>query len=298
MNRKLVIFTALSMGFSLGLAGCGSTQHASLPSVKVKAARAKPTLVIPTPANTLEGAAPEPNGTMWIVAGSPASHGIYQIDLSQKKVSGSVSVSNHASTIAESSTGILALGMATQSAGAVKFLNGSSGAKLASVPLSGPVVALAAGVDGTTFYALNGNNSSKTVAIVNAQKDKVESTIPAPSDAVSVVPAPNEQSVYVLEPNGVVSQIASAGGHITAQFPIGHSGRALAIGPNGNTLYVLKGQGAVRNVAVVNLATESVKEVLPAPANAQNLEMSPNGQILYDIVGAPGVGNVQAFAVP
>ena len=299
MNGAILSAAAAGMlGLVVLVSGCGTrpTQNASGPSAKVS--HAKPTAIIPTPAGTLDGTAPEPNGTMWVVAGSPASHGIYQIDLSQKKISGSVSVSNSATAIAESSTGLLALGMATATTGAVQFLNGSSGASLATVPLSGPVVALAAGDDGTTFYALNGNSTSKAIAIINGQKDTVESTIPAPSDAVSVVPAPNEQSVYVLEPNGVVSQIATAGGHITTQFPIGHSGRALAIGPNGNTLYVLKGQGAVRNVAVVNLATESVKEVLPAPANAENVVLSPDGQILYDIVGAPRLGNVQAFSVP
>ncbi len=299
MNRaKLFTAITLALGVGIVVAGCGSKPAHESVSPSAKISHAKPTTIIPTPAGTLNGAAPEPNGTTWIVAGTTASHGIYQIDLTQKKVGGSVSVSNSAKVIAESSTGILALGLATPTTGAVQFRNGSSGALLATVPISGPVAALAAGDDGTTFYALNGNSTSKAIAIVNGQKDSVESTIPAPSDAVSLAPAPNEQSVYVLEPNGVVSQIATAGGHIITQFPIGHSGRALTIGPNGNTLYVLKGQGSTRNVAVVNLATESVKEVLPAPANTENIVLSPNGQILYDIVGAPGLGNVQAFAVP
>lgn len=299
MNRtKLTAAVTLGVALTTILAGCGHHSATKSSSPALKASRAKPTEIIPTPSNTLGGTAPEPNGTMWVVAGSPSSHGIYQVDLSRKKISGSVSVSNNATTIAESSTGLLALGISTATSGALEFLNGSSGALLTTVPVSGPVVSLAAGDDGVTFYALNGTNSAKSVAIINGQTDKVESTIPAPSDAVSVVPAPNENSVYVLEPNGVVSQLTTAGGHISTQFPIGHSGRALAIGPNGNTLYVLKGQGTVRNVAVVNLATESVKEVLPAPGNTQNIVLSPNGQSLYDVVGAPGVGNVQVFAAP
>lgn len=297
-GAKFSAAAMLGVALTAALAGCGHKAVTKSSSPAMKASHAKPTEIIPTPSNTLDGTAPEPNGTMWVVAGSPSSHGIYQLDLSRKKSTGSVSVSNHADAIAESSTGLLALGISTASTGAIQFLNGSSGASLGTVPLSGPVVALAAGDDGVTFYALNGTSHAKSIAVINGQHHKVQSTIPAPSDAVSIIPAPNENSVYVLEPNGVVSQLTAAGGHISTQFPIGHSGRALAIGPNGNTLYVLKGQGTARNVAVVNLATESVKEVLPAPANTQNIVLSPNGQVIYDVVGAPGVGNVQAFAAP
>lgn len=289
---------ALSTVVAFMAAGCGTSAAPHSGGTVVKASHAKALKIIPAPANTLGGTPPQTNGTLWVVAGNAKSHGIYQMDLSNRKVIGSLSVSNNATTIAESPTGLMALGVATSSTGAVQFRNGSSGALLATVPLSGPVAALAAGVDGTTFYALNGRPGNMAVAIINGKKDSVETSLPAPSNAVGVVPAPNEQSVYVLQPNGVVTQIATTGGHIAAQFPIGHSGRALAIGPGGNTLYVLKGQGSVRNVAVVNISTESVKTVLPAPANTQNIVLSPNGRNLYDIVGAPGSGNIQTFAVP
>ena len=298
MTRRKSVTTMLAGAIALiALAGCGlkSTPVTSSPSQK--ASRAKPVAIIPTPANTLDASYPEPNGTMWVVAGSAGSHGIYQVNLSHKKLGGSVSVSNNANTIAESSTGILGMGISTAASGAVQFLNGSSGAPLKTVPVDGPVTALATGSDGITFYALNGTAKAKNVAIINAQTDKVDATIAAPSDAVSVVPAPNQQSVYVLEPNGVVSQITTAGGHISTQFPIGNSGIDLAIDPNGNTLYVLKGQGITRNVAVVNLAKEAVTEVLPAPANTQAIALSPNGQVLYDIVGTTGVGNIQEYSL-
>lgn len=296
MNRiTMIAMTVMGTGAVLALAGCGSKPAHNATGPRVKASHLKPSVIIPTPANTLDGTYPEPNGSMWIVAGSPSSHGIYQVNLGSKKLGGSVSVSNNANTIAESSTGILALGVSTAASGAVQFLNGSTGAPLKTVAVSGPVASLAAGADGVTFYALNGTPKAKAVTIINAQTGKVDATIPAPSDAVSVVPAPNEQSVYVLEPNGVVSQLTTAGGHITTQFPIGNSGIDLAVSPNGNTLYVLKGQGTLENVAVVNLAKEAVTEVLPAAANTQAIALSPNGQILYDIVGAPGVGNIQEF---
>ncbi|MCY0878155.1 MAG: hypothetical protein OWU84_04355 [Firmicutes bacterium] len=281
-----------------GLAvGCGTSASHPTTAAGTNPSRAKPSMIIPTPAATLDASAPEPNGTFWVLAGPPTTRGIYEIDVARRKVLGSVSVSNSAVAIAESSTGVVAVGLATPTTGAVEFCNGSTGALLNTVPVGGPVVSIAAGDDGTSFYVLNGTTTAKTVTIVDSQTDKIVGNIPAPADAVSVVPAPNETSVYVLEPNGVVSQIATTGGHILAQFPIGHSGRSLAIGPDGHTLYVLKGQGATRNVAVVNLATESVHTVLPAPANAEAIVLSPDGQILYDVVGTPTVGNVQAYTL-
>ena len=298
-NNLVRVRTLGALGaLAVAAAGCGNSAAPHSGGAVVKASHAKALKIIPAPANTLGATAPQTNGTLWAVAGNAKSHGIYQMDLSNHKVIGSLSVSNTASTIVESPTGLVALGMATPSTGAVEFRNGSSGSLLATVPLSGPVVALAAGVDGSTFYALNGHPGNMAIDIINSQKGSIETSLPAPSNAVSVVPAPNEQSVYVLQTNGVVSQIATTGGHIATQFPIGHSGRALAIGSGGNTLYVLKGQGSVRNVAVVNIPTESVKTVLPAPSNTKNVALSPNGKELYDVVGAPGIGDIQAFAVP
>lgn len=294
-SRRLALAALVPL---LGLlTACGAKALPPSTAPSVKASHAKPRVIIPTPGGTLDGTDPEPTGSMWVVAGTAKSRGIYTIDLSTRKITGSVSVSNAASSIAESSTGILAVGLATPTTGAVEFLNGSTGAPLQTVPVAGPVVSVAVGSDGVSFYVLNGTTSAKSVTILNAQTDKVEGTLPTPADAVSVVPAPNEQSVYVLEPNGVVSQIATAGGHILTQFPIGNSGTALALNPAGNTLYVLKGQGTIENVAVVNVATESVTAVLPAPANTEALALSPNGQTLYDIVGAPGLGNIQAFSL-
>ena len=272
---------------------CGS--HSTLHNTSAPASHAHPNMIIPTPAGTLAATAPEPNGTLWVLAGNSTSRGIYNMDVSRKKTIGSISVSNNANVIAESSTGLVALGVSTPTSGAVQFRNGTTGAILHTVAVSGPITAIAAGSDGTSFYVLNGHSSAKAIAIVNGQTGKIESTVPAPSDAVSIIPTPGENGIYVLEPNGVVSEIATAGGHVTTQFPIGHSGRALAIGPNGHTLYVLKGQGVQRNVAIVNLATESVKSVLPAAADAVNITLSPDGQILYDVVGSPSYGNVQAF---
>lgn len=293
--RKLFHMMSL-IAIGLGTVGCGHTASPSSNGPSVFS-HLRPSRIVPTPQGTLAASDPEPNGSLWVLAGNSASKGIYQYDLAQHKQMGSVSVSNATSAVAESSTGMLALGMDTATTGAVSLANGSTGTVLTTIPMSGPVYAIAAGNDGISFYVLNGTSQARTVTVINGQTDKIVGNVPVPKDTVGVVPSPGQHNLYVIEPNGVVSEIAVAGGQVTTQFPIGHSGRSLALGPNGNTLYVLKGQGTVRNVAVVNIATESVKEVLPAPTNTQGIVLSPDGRTLYDVVGTPTYGNLQAFSL-
>ncbi|MCY0909668.1 MAG: hypothetical protein OWR62_14905, partial [Sulfobacillus thermotolerans] len=243
-STKYWAISGMTALVGLGLTACGSAP----PPVSTgpsSVSHLHPSAIIATPQGTLSATAPEPNGTLWVLAGNGASKGIYQYDVSQRKALGSESVSNNVTSIAQSSTGLLALGIGTVSSGAVEVANGTSGGVLATIPVSGPVYSVAAGDDGVSFYVLNGSSQARSVTVINGQTDKVVGNVPVPANAVSVVPSPGEHNVYVLQPNGVVSEITVAGGHITTQFSIGHSGRALALGPNGATLYVLKGQGPI-----------------------------------------------------
>ncbi len=295
VNRRIRFRWWAAAGLLPLVTACGVSPTATRSSPSAAVVHLVPKAIVPAPAGTQSASAPEPNGSLWVLAGNAHSKGIFDVDISQKKIIGSVSVSNHIVCLAESSTGILGLGYGTRTTGAIEFANGSTGQVTSTVPLSGPVENLAAGDDGTTFYALNGTKRAKTVTIVDAATGKIVGNVPVPSDAISIVPTPAEHNLFALQPNGVVSEFSVAGGHIETQFPVGHSGRALALSPNGTTLYVLKGQGTLRNVAVVKLSTETVTKTLPAAANTIGIVLSPDGHTLYDIVGTARYGNIQAF---
>jgi DNA-binding beta-propeller fold protein YncE len=153
------------------------------------------------------------------------------------------------------------------------------------------------GSDGTTFYVLTGWATSASVAVVNSHNGRVERTIPVPLDAVSVAPNIQQTTLYVLQSNGTVSAVAMGGGKLEASFRIGRSGVSLALSPDGSTLYVLKRAGNVVNVAVIDVNTESVRRVLPAPDHCLQVLVSPTGTELYQVVGTSGYGNIQVFAV-
>jgi DNA-binding beta-propeller fold protein YncE len=99
----------------------------------------------------------------------------------------------------------------------------------------------------------------------------------------------------VLQKTGLVDEIGLHNGIKESTFTVRDPGESIALSPDGGQLYVLKGTSAVSNIAVVDVATESIAAVLPAPSHCVELTVSPDGKQLYEVVGAPGYGNIQVF---
>jgi DNA-binding beta-propeller fold protein YncE len=258
-------------------------------------AASKPQQIFPAPKNLLAAGQPQPNGTLWALAGDSASKGLYDISLTNGSGVGSIPVSNAAQSVTESLSGIVGLALGTGRTGALELLNGSTGDIAKTVPLGAPARDVVVGSDGATFYVLNGTWRSASVTVVDSRNGDVQGSIPVPLSTVSIAPDAQGSSLYALQPNGQVSQIAVAGGEIMSSFTVGSAARSLALSPDGDTLYVLKESGPGTNVAEVDLATESVGQVLPAPANCLQVLVSADGSELYQLVGTPAYGNIQVF---
>ncbi len=168
---------------------------------------------------------------------------------------------------------------------------------MATVPIGAPVKDVYAGADGTTFYVLNGNNSSSSVTLVNSETDKTSASVPVPLDTVAIAVDPSGQNLFALGSQGKVNQITIGSGAVAADYPVGQHPIALAVSTSGSALYVLNNVGGGANVGVIDVATESQTKVLPAPAGAVAVQVSPDGGSLYVAVGTPTVGNVQVFAI-
>jgi DNA-binding beta-propeller fold protein YncE len=257
---------------------------------------ARPERILAAPKGILAASQPQPDGSMWTLAGSTASRGLFDFDLASGRTIGSISVNNAAQSVTESLSGVLGVALGTGRTGALELLNGKTGSVKRTVPLGAPARDVVVGSDGDTFYVLNGSATSSSVTIVDSTNGRVQGTVPVPLDTVSIAPDVQETTLYALQPSGRVSQIAIGGGKIMTSFPAG-GGRSLALSPDGSTLYVLKTGLAAANVAVVNLATESVREVLPAPDNCLQVLVSASGNQLYQVVGTPGYGNIQVLSI-
>src|SRR5580698_2605661 len=257
----LVTLTAATLAACSG--GRGAPQHQPQPQQARAASKAQQ--IFPAPKNLLAAAEPQPNGTLWALAGDSASKGLYDINLANGGVVGSISVSNAARSVTESLSGVVGLALGTGGTGgtgALELFNGNTGDVAKTVP-----------------------------------HGAVQGTVPVPLNTVAIAPDAEGSGLYVLQPNGQVSQIAVAGGKIMSSFPVGSAARSLTLSPDGGTLYVLKDADPGTNVAEVDLATESVGKVLPAPAHCLQILVSADGSELYQLVGTPTYGNIQVFPI-
>jgi hypothetical protein len=293
--RGLVAGVA-TIGFGALLIGCGGSSSSGTSSTAASQV-VKPSMTYPGPAGLLGGSQPQPNGVMWLLAQSHGTANLQQLNLSTSKVDQIVPESTSANSISQSSSGVLGVGTATATTGALELRNGSSGVLLATVPIGAPVKDVFAGADGATFYVLNGNAASASVTLVNSQTDKTSVSVPVPLDTTAIVVDPSGVNLFALGSGGKVHEITIGSQTIAATYPVGANPVALAISTSGAKLYVLNGHSSISNVGVIDVATQRQTEALPAPANAVRVQVSVDGQSLYDIVGTPAYGNVQVFPI-
>jgi hypothetical protein len=288
--------TVAAAGGALTLCTLAACSSGSTPPVKSTPSRV-PERIVSAPKNLRAAAQPQPNGTIWTLAGDDHARALFEFSLSGgPRPIGAKPVSNAAQSIAESLSGVIGIALAHGKAGALELLNGSTGTVIKTVPVGAPARQVVVGGDENTFYVLNGTATSASVTIINSQNGKTLGTVPMPLNTVSITPDLQQAMIYALQPNGIVNQIIVAGGRVTSRFRTGNSARSLALSPDGKTLYVLKGPIATPNVAIVDVATQSVRRVLPAPANCLQILVSPSGSELYQMVGTPEYGNIQVFA--
>jgi len=284
---------AIGLLAAVALTGCsagGSTGSAAPPPP------GRLERIVAAPKDVLAASQPQPNGTIWALAGSAAARGLFQIDLINGKGLGSLPVSNSARSVTESLSGVVGLAVGTRTTGALELLSGTTGKVTQTVPLDGPARDVVVGSDGATFYVLDGKGESSSVTIVNSRSGDVQGTVPVPTGTVSVAPDVQGSTLYTLQSDGQVSQVVVAGGKVMSSFPVGGPARSLALSPDGSELYVLKYAGRNANVAEVDLATETIERVIPAPANCLQVLMSADGSQLYQLVGTVTYGNIQVFA--
>jgi DNA-binding beta-propeller fold protein YncE len=297
VTRHHAVAAAL-LAAAITLAACGTGNGAARPAGSATSASAgtRPERIVPVPKSVLAAAVPQPSGTMWTLAGGAGNRRLFEVEMPGGQVVGSVRVSSDAQAVTQSLTGLIGLAIATRGGGALELLDGTTARVVRTVRLPAPARDVVIGSDGTTFYVLTGTAAASTVTVVNSQNGMVRGTVPVPPQTVSLVPDVQQTTLYVLQGDGHVSQISLVGGKVLASFVAGRSGRSLALSPDGNTLYVLKDVAGAANVAVVDVATESVLRVLPAPSHCREVLVSASGSQLYEVVGTADYGNIQVFA--
>ena len=155
---------------ALALAACSGNN----PSAKANGAAAVsmvPQRILRAPGSLVSATQPQANGVMWMLAGK-SSMGLFEMDSSTGRLTGSVSVSGAARSVAETSTGIIGLALGTSRSGALELLS-STGKLDKTVPLPAPARQVVVGSDGTTFYVLSGTATTASVTIVGSRGGRI-----------------------------------------------------------------------------------------------------------------------------
>jgi hypothetical protein len=256
----------------------------------------RPSAIIAAPAGLVAGTPPQLNGDLWVLAGGGGAKTLHKLDLTAEQFGAAVPADAGATSLAQSSSTLLGLGLATATTGAVQFLNGSTAGPVSKLAVGAPVHMVTAGADGSTFYALNGTARSTSVTIINSIANKILYTIPVPLDTVSIAVDPSQKRIFLLESDGYMEIVPAFGNQVLSRFYVGANPITAVLSNDGTTMYVLKSTDGSENVGVVDVALENQTKAIPAPAHTVDIAVSSDGSTLYDFVGTNTVGNVQIIA--
>ncbi len=252
--------------------------------------------ILAAPKSMLAATELQANGVMWALTG-PDSAGLFEIGSASGQVKTSFSVSDNARSVAESSTGVIGLALATGQSGALELMSAQTQKVTRTVPLPAPAEQVAVAPGSSTFYVLTVRADAAKVMIVNGQDGRVTGQVAVPSDVVSVVPDTRQASLYAVERDGLLDQIGLPTGKLLAKIRAGSGGaESVTLSPDGRTAYVLEQLGGIADIAIIDPVAKAVRKVLPAPGSCVQVLVSPGGGHLYEVVRGARSGSIQVAA--
>ena len=218
------------------------------------------------------------------------------ISLSSNKTLGIKPMSNAANAVTFNSHNTLAVGHGTGRAGSISFYQYPGLRLLSTIPMAGPVRQVSAAVTGNVFSALIKVGVVVSAAVVNSATHATLTTIPLPSNTTAIALSPDGLMLYAAISTGKVLVFSTSTNSQLYTFAAGGAFIAMSASSDGTSLYGLKTTTSGENVSVVDLATQAVVSVLPAPKATKAIQVSARGNSLFDFVGTEKYGNIQSFS--
>ncbi|WP_165693793.1 Ig-like domain-containing protein, partial [Mycolicibacterium diernhoferi] len=246
-------------------------------------------------------AATSPDGSYVYVVGGTDSGTVSVIDTATQTVTASIPVDAGAAGIVIAPDGSRVYVMNTvQGAASVSVVDTATNAVIAVIPVTNGSASdwptgLAISPDGSRIYVTidTGGFVGGKVSVINTATNKVIATIqqtghPEGNQPTGVAVSADGSLVYVTNANnwgstsGTVTVIDTATNSVSTTIPLGTYGPgALAVAPNGGSLYVVNESGG--SVSVIDAATNAVTATIPVAEGyvaLYGLTISPDGSRL------------------
>jgi YVTN family beta-propeller protein len=195
--------------------------------------------------------------------------------------------------------------------GAVAVIDTATGTVSADVPSIGYApVALAVSPNGAELYVANndagdaGNSDDVTVVSTASGRATADIAIPSAGGPDGVLVSPSGKTLYVSDNGGpdpttygdTVWVVNTATRAVTGSITVGTQPGAMAISPNGSTLYVANSLSGT--VSVVDTAADQAVNTFNVGSGPDSLAISPNGATLYvGVIGGLSVVNTATGTV-
>jgi hypothetical protein len=238
---------------------------------------------------------PDSKDDTWVLSGSAVVKAITSINLTSGRMLMTVGVAASATDAAESVEGTLAVAVGSGTSGALELYDAADGQLQAQVALAGPAVAVAAGADGGSFWVIEQVAQTRVVVEVSAAGTPLGVAVPVSPNLTDIATFSDKSALWGLLSDGTIEEIALPTGRAITAFSTGGAASVLALSPSGDTAYVLRRALAAPNAAAVDLATQSVTTVYPAPAHSVDMALSADGRRLYFAASTADFGNIQSL---
>jgi hypothetical protein len=150
-------------------------------------------------------------------------------------------------------------------------------------PAPAGVIAITSPQVNASMWILAGNNSIKTLTMVDAITGKIQRRLPVSSQATDVVQTAPGTLIVGLRTatTGALDLINPVSGFATVSIPVAAPVLKLASSVNGALLYVLEGTSKARAVSIYNVNAKRLIKSIPVDKRAVAVEALPDGSGIW-----------------
>jgi YVTN family beta-propeller protein/VCBS repeat-containing protein len=169
----------------------------------------------------------------------------------------------------------------------VSVVDTASGAISKTIPVGHGPTAAAINPQGTAVYVLN--QSDNTVSVIDTATNSVTTTVPGVANAGALVASTTNVYITRVGTNSVYN--IDAGTKSVSTLDVGSNPLALAISPDGKTLYVARGNGITGySVAAIDTGTKAITKTVNVGVTPIGVALTADGKNLYVVSNSTAAG--------